>query len=185
MHAFEDGGDLSDANNQAGRIVANMFVDAEVTLRYPEGRNVSIGKAEFHDTFFSTFINQTNLTTLSTWLHSCNVSEMWLDTTYMGRYRSSPYAINMATRTLAGYFNRNYLNNMAINLQNLTFGIFEVKDPHLGYYDGYLGLGLTADWRKTSLFNGTDIFDRISEKTLLGGAITSLVNYLFRKEKLV
>ena len=47
----------TDINNETGRFIASGYVDAQVTLRYDDGRNVSVGTAEFHDTKFSAYIN--------------------------------------------------------------------------------------------------------------------------------
>ena len=136
----------TDVNNLTGRIVVNSYIDAEVTLRYPSGVNTSVGLAEFHGTAVSAYFNQTNQTILSAWLHSCNASEMWLNSSYMARYRSSPYAINQATRILADYFNRNYFSHWLFDLRNYTLGLFEIADPHIGYNPGYMSLGLTLDF---------------------------------------
>lgn len=107
LHPFEE--NKTDSLNQTGRINAKMYVEADVKLRYPDGRNLSIGKAEFHNVVFSTYLNQTNGTILSTWLHSCNVSEMWINAIYLERYKSSPFVINQATSFLFGWLNRNYM----------------------------------------------------------------------------
>jgi hypothetical protein len=53
--AFE--ANKTDINNQTGRIVANMSITAAAKLRYPNGKNESIGTAEFHNVLFSTYIN--------------------------------------------------------------------------------------------------------------------------------
>ena len=138
------------ATNLTGRIVAHMKIEASAIIRYPSGESQNLGTAQFHDTVFSAYVNQTNNTNLSTWLHSCNASEMWLDTTYLDYYRSSAYVINLATAKMARFFNYNYLANMMIDLNNLTMGIFKVQDANITYCDGYLELGFTADFSNTT-----------------------------------
>jgi hypothetical protein len=106
----------TDINNQTGRFTAKMYLDAEVTLSYPDGRKVPLGFVEFHDTNFSAYINQTNQTVMSGWLHSCNVTEQYVNTTYMGRFRSSPFVINWATYVLVDIFNYDYLQYLTFDL---------------------------------------------------------------------
>ena len=103
-----------------------MYLEAEATLRYKNGTNFSLGIAEFHGVNFSSYINQTNQTILSIWLHSCNVTDQWLNTTYMGRYQSSPLVINWATYVLVGIFNWDYFGTpeYMVDMNNLTYPYF-------------------------------------------------------------
>lgn len=141
----------SDPNNQTGLLTAHARMQATVTLRYPTGDSVTVGTARFPDVEVAAYVNQTNQTLLSTWLHTCNASEMYLDTTYMGSYRSSPYVVNQATRLLINFFNRKYLSQMFLDLKSLTMGMFLVDDPYVGYYDGFMGFGMTADFANTTV----------------------------------
>ena len=63
---------------------------------------------------------------MSIWLHSCNVSEQYLDTTYMGYIKTSPFIMNWATYVLVDIFNWDYLYTMTFDLQNFTKGYFEI-----------------------------------------------------------
>lgn len=150
MYAYEE--NKTDINNMTGRLNAKMYIEGEVVLKYPDGKKWSAGKVEFQNTNFSTYINQTNQTVLSFWLHSVNVTEMWLNTNYMGRYRSSPFVINTAMGILTEIINEELaeMPEMRPDLKDFTFGLFDIKDPQINYYDGYLGIGMSLDFFKNS-----------------------------------
>ena len=45
------------------------------------------------------------------------------------------------------------MTDLKFDLQNYTYGIFKFKDIHLGYNDGYLSLGFSADFTNTTVLN--------------------------------
>ena len=98
----------TDVNNETGMFIASMYIEAEAVLRYSNGTNFSLGFAEFHNSYFSGYITQTNQTLMGMWLHELIVKEQWLRTSYMGRYPSSSLVINWATYVLADIFNYDY-----------------------------------------------------------------------------
>lgn len=138
----------TDINNQTGKLHATLEIDAEVSLRLDAKRNYSIGKAEFYDCNFTTYVNQTNMTKIGIWLQTLNCSEMYMNTNYgLGRYRSSPYVINTANWVVVDIINFGYAeSDMTIDLNAFTGGVFAIKDAFINYYEGYIGIGMSADF---------------------------------------
>lgn len=137
---------------------ANLEIDAEVTLRINAKKNYSIGKAEFYDCSFVTFVNHTNMTKIGLWLQTLNCSEMYINTNYgLGRYRSSPYVINTANWVVVDILNEGYAADMmTFDLNSFTGGLFNITEPFINYYDGYIGIGMSADFtNNTFLKNQT------------------------------
>lgn len=121
----------TDLNNQSGEFFANMYLEAEAILRYKNGTNYSLGFAEFHGVNFSSFINQTNQTVISLWFHYCNVTGMWLNTSYIGRYESSPLVMNWAMYVLLDLLNVDYMTipfpeGYMVDMNTLTVPYFSV-----------------------------------------------------------
>lgn len=99
---------------------------------------------------------------MSGWIHSFNASEMYLETTYTGNYRSSPFVFNFVAKNLIGLLNNKYLRKMSFDLNDLTFGLFRVEDPILNYYDNYLGIGVSANFKNTTTIQKNALFHRLT-----------------------
>jgi hypothetical protein len=82
-----------------------------------------------------------------------NVSEQYLNTNYIGSFRSSTYIINTALYYLLDFLNEEYFSMMTVDLQNHTLGLFTWNSSFLGYNNGYLSLGATLDFRNSTLFD--------------------------------
>jgi hypothetical protein len=69
----------------------------------------------------------------------------------MDRFESSPFLINTAIRFLLDFLNEDFLAEMKFDLQNYTLGIFHFNETHLGFENGYLSFGFTADFSNTTV----------------------------------
>jgi hypothetical protein len=54
-------------------------------------------------------------------------------------------------RFLLGWLNEEFLETLIVDLQDYTFGIFKFNDTHLGFNDGYLSFGFSADFNNTNI----------------------------------
>ena len=68
-----------------------------------------------------------------------------------GKFQSSAWVINTAIRFLLDFLNEEFMTDLKFDLQNYTYGIFKFNDTHLGYNDGYLSLGFSADFTNTTV----------------------------------
>lgn len=164
----------TDVNNQTGKLHATLDIDASVSLRLSSKKNFSVGAAEFFDCNFTTYVNQTNITKIGIWLETLNCSEMYLNTNYgLGRYRSSPYVINTATWIVVDIINFGYSESkMTVDLNSFTGGLFAIDDAFINYYEGYIGIGMSAN------FSNSTYLKNQTHKNNLTESISKLVDIL-------
>lgn len=104
---------------------------------------------------------------------------MYMNTNYgLGRYRSSPYVINTANWVVVDIINYGYSEtDMTIDMNAFTGGVFAIKDAFINYYEGYIGIGMSADFGNSTFLKNKTLTQGIEK--LVGLARRNPLEWLF------
>ena len=125
---------------------ANLDVQCEGRLVYPGGLNKIVGYAQWDNATVKVNISQDG-TIFKFVMQSGNTSTQYIHTNYIGSFQSSTWIINTALKIILDGLNKEIFDKLAIDIQKeLSLGIFNFNNTHIGYNDGFVSLGISIDF---------------------------------------